>query len=61
MNISLFAKVPARSIESRFIFDRCHRSLAVVTPVRYDRDISPVNSVLVTLKNEENEETPGEH
>ena len=40
-----------------FIFDRCHRSWAAVTPVKYKRDIQWLTCVLAMLKNEENNGT----
>ena len=36
-----------------FIFDRCHRSWAVVTPVKYECDIQQVTSVLTIAKKQE--------
>ena len=40
-----------------FIFVRCLRSSAAVTPVKYERDIVQVTGVFVTLKNCENNGT----
>ena len=39
------------------IFVRCLRSVTVVTPVKYERDIKQVTSVLVMLKKWENNGT----
>ena len=40
-----------------FVFVRCHRSSAAVTPVRYELDIIQVISVLIILKKWENNGT----
>ena len=40
-----------------FIFVRCLRSTAVVTPVKYECDIAQVTSVFIILKNWENNGT----
>ena len=40
-----------------FIFDRCHRSSAAATPVKYERDIQWLTCILVMRKNEENNGT----
>ena len=40
-----------------FKFVRCIRSSAVVTPVKYERDIIQVTSVCIILKQMENNET----
>ena len=40
-----------------FIFVRCLHSSALVTPVKYERDIIQVTSVFIILKNLENNET----
>ena len=40
-----------------FIFARCLCSSAAVTPVKYERDITGVTSVLMILKNRENNGT----
>ena len=40
-----------------FIFVRCLRSSAAVTPVKYERDIVQVTGVFATLKNCENNGT----
>ena len=39
------------------MFNRCHRSRAAVTPVKYERDIQRVTSILTMLKNRENNGT----
>ena len=36
------------------MFDRCHRSRAAATPVKYECDIQQVTSVLTGEKNQEN-------
>ena len=40
-----------------FIFARCRRSSAAVTPAKYELDIVKVNNVLITRKNWENNGT----
>ena len=40
-----------------FIFVRCLRNSAAVTPVKYERDIVQVTGVFITLKNYENNGT----
>ena len=40
-----------------FTFVRCLRSSAAVTPVKYERDVIQVTSVLIILKNWENNGT----
>ena len=37
-----------------FIFDRCHRSSAAETPVKYEHDIQQVTSVSIILSKWEN-------
>ena len=44
-----------------FIFVRCHRSSAVVTPVKYECDIMQVTLGLIALKNWENNGTEKIH
>ena len=39
-----------------FIFVKCRRNSAVVTPVIYERDIIQVTSVFIILRNWENTE-----
>ena len=50
----LFSKIIVQILSIMFIFARCHRSSAAVTPAKYELDIIQVTTVLIIQKKWEN-------
>ena len=54
LEIVILSNSKGQLLSITFIFVSCHRSSAAVTPVKYERDIIRVTSILLILKIWEN-------